>query len=327
MGGRVAGAITVLQLFGLLAAAYLDQSLWLSGDGVGLFEHPGMLAIVVGDLLLMVLSIQASRLTLKVGRKLPSNQQRLVRRYFRVVVLRRIFGSNGQFFQMLLMLSLIGAIALVNQSIRLTDADIYYGHDTFDSVRHPWSFWVNRINLGTSWCLVVPLFASYLFAHTLAVRQLFRKCDQHGLIDFQPGHPDRSGGFAFFGWLDTLYVGGLIVVLIEVVLLVATHRRMTIGSMAGVLAVTLGSILISLLSIYEVVRVVKRQEKVLKAASVARRLRRPGRLTVDYVTLIYSTSFSPYTPAALRIAIALRLAAAVPAILRIAQYVAVTVRP
>lgn len=279
-----------------------------------------MFGIVLGDLALFVLCTQASRMTLSIGRKFPSARKKLVRRYFRSVVVRRLFGANGLFFRMFLMLSLVGMLALANQTVRLTDAETYYGHDTFDSIRHPLSFWVNRVNLATSWCLVGPLFASYLFAHTLAVRHVFRRCDAHRLVRFQTGHPDRGGGFTFFGWLDTIYLGGLVIALVEIALLIVTHRRVTIGNLSGMIAITIGVLIVSLLSIYEISRVVRRQEKVLKSAAFSKRLKRRGRLTVDYVTLIYRTSFTPYSSAALRIAIGLRVLVVIPAALRFFQY-------
>jgi hypothetical protein len=320
LGARIAVIIAILQAVALIVAAYVDQSLWLPGNAVGLLEHPGMLAIVLGDLILFILSIQAGRMTMKVGRRLPATQERVVRRYWRCVILRRLFGQKGIFFQIFLMLSLLGSLALVNQTVRLTNAQAYYGHDTFDSILHRWSFVVNRVNLFTSWCIVVPLFGSYLFAHTLAIRQIFRRCDKHRLVAFKIGHPDRHGGFAFFGWLDTLYVAGLVATLGEVALLIITHRRVTLGNLAGILAITIGAILISLLSIYEILRVVKRRETTMKLTSFMRGRRQCRALTLDYLTLVHGVSFSPYTLSAFRMAMTLRLIALVPATLRIVEY-------
>jgi hypothetical protein len=321
IGVTLAIGVAVARATGLSLAAYFDKSLWLPKEAVGLFEHPGILAIVVGDSVLLILSVYASRMTRSVGRRLPTNRQPLVHRYFRLIILRNIFGSGGSFNKMLLFLSMIGALALVNQTVRLTDATAYYGHDTFDSILHPRSFWVNRVNLFMSWCIVVPLFASYLFAHTLAIRRFFRRCDEHGLVAFQAGHPDQHGGFTFFGWLDTLYVLGLLAVLGEVLLLIFTHRRVTVGDLFSVIAITVGALLISVLSIYEVIRVVKRQERLLKMAPFARTVRGSHDLSPEYVVLVYDAKFSPYSTAALRLAVALRAATVIPATIRVVAYI------
>ena len=178
-----------------------------------------------------------------------------------------------------------------------------------------------RVNLFMSWCIVIPLFSSYLFVHTLAIRNFFRRCDEHGLVAFQPGHPDQHGGFTFFGWLDTIYTVGLLATLIEVLLLIITHHRLTAGVLFSVIAITVGVLLISVLSIYEVIRVVRRQERLLKMASFVRMVRRSRHLSPEYLALVYNAKFSPYSTPALQFAVALRAAAVIPVAIRILVYI------
>ena len=306
IAATIAVGVSVARATALGVAAYYDRSLWLPGEGVGLFEHPGILAIVLGDAVLFLLCVYASQMTRLVGRRLPTHRRSLVQRYFRHIVLRRVFGSGGSFKKMLLLLMTIGALNLVNQTVQATDPITYYGHDTFNSIFHSRSFWVNRVNLFMSWCVVIPLFSSYLITHTMVIRHFFRRCDEHGLVAFQPGHPDKHGGFTFFGWLDTIYVIGLVVVLGEVFLLIITHHRVTAGDLFSFVAITVGAILISVLSIYEVVRVVKRQERLLKIVSFVRTARGSRHLSLEYLTLVYDAKFSPYSTLALRLAVALR---------------------
>ncbi|HEX7176997.1 MAG TPA: hypothetical protein VF240_17195 [Pyrinomonadaceae bacterium] len=317
----IAVVVAVARAAALVVAAYFDNSLWLPGEGVGLFEHPGVLAIVVGDAVLFLLCVYASRMTRSVGRRLPTDRRPLVQRYFRLIILRSIFDRGGSFSKMLLFLSVIGALSLVNQTIQLTDASAYYGHDTFDSILHRRSFWVMRVNLFISWCIIIPLLSSYLIAHTKAIRLFFRRCDGHGLVKFQPGHPDQHGGFTFFGWLDTIYAIGLLTVLIEVFLLIITHRRVTAGNLFSLMGITVGGVLISVLSIYEVVRVVRRQERLLKMAAFVRTVRGSRQLSQDYLALVYDAKFSPYSRTALRLAVALRAAALIPVAIRAMTYI------
>ena len=317
----IAVVVAVMRAAALVVAAYFDNSLWLPGEGVGLFEHPGILAVVVGDVVLFILCVYASRMSRSVGRRLPTNRRPLVQRYFRLILLRRIFSIGGSFGKMLLLLLSIGAISLVNQTVQLSDANAYYGHDTFDSVLHLRSFWVMRVNLFISWCVIIPVFSSYLIAHTKAIRLFFRRCDEHGLVKFQPGHPDQHGGFTFFGWLDTIYAIGLFTALIEVFLLIMTHRRVTIGNLFSLMGITVGVVLISVLSIYEVVRVVRRQERLLKMASFVRTIRGSRHLSLDYLALVYNAKFSPYSRTALRLAVALRAAAVIPVAIRAMMYI------
>lgn len=317
VGATIAVTVAVVRAAALIVAAYLDNVLWLPGEATGLFEHPGVLAIVVGDAVLFFLCVYAGRMTRSVGRRLPTDRRPLVQRYFRLIILRSIFRRGGSFNKMLLFLSIIGALSLVNQTVQLTDASAYYGHDTFDSILHPWSFWLMRVNLFMSWCIVIPLFSTYLFVHTLAIRNFFRRCDEHGLVAFQPGHPDQHGGFTFFGRLDTIYMVGILATLIEVFLLIITHRRLTAGVLVGMIGVTAGVLLISVLSIYEVVRVVRRQERLLKMALFVRVVRRSHHLSPEYLALVYNAKFSPYSTPSLQFAVVLRVATLIPMAIRI----------
>jgi hypothetical protein len=321
----IVAGVTVARAATLSVAAYYDKSLWLPGEAVGLFEHPGMLAIVLGDLVLFLLCVYASQMTRLVGRRLPTDRRSLVQRYFRQMALRRVFGRGGNFKKILLFVSIIGAVNLVNQTVQALDPTAYYGHDTFNSILHTRSFWVNRVNLFISWCIVLPLFSSYLIAHTIVIRQFFRRCDEHGLVEFQPGHPDRHGGFTFFGWLDTIYVVGLLIILVEVFLLIITHRRVTFGSLFSLIAITVGFLLISVLSIHEVLRVVRRQERLLKMKSFARMFRRSRPLSLEYLMLVHNVKFSPYSSLALRLALGLRAAAVIPLAIRVMIYFTSTV--
>jgi len=316
----IAVGVAIARAAALGVAAHFDNSLWLPGEATGLLEHPGILAIVLGDAVLFLLCVYASQMTRLVGRRLPTDRRLLVQRYFRQIILRRIFGRGGVFKKMLLLLSTIGALALVNQTVQLADASAYYGHDTFDSFLHLRSFWVNRFNLFISWCIVIPLFSSYLIAHTMVIRHFFRRCDKHRLVAFQPGHPDQHGGFTFFGWLDTIYLVGLLVVLGEVFLLIITHRRVTFGGLFSLISITVGVLLISALSIHEVLRVVRRQERLLKMTSFARTVRRSHQLSLEYLMLVYNAKFSPYSTLALRLAVALRAAAVIPVAIRVMTY-------
>lgn len=309
----------VLQLGGLLISAYVDGTLMLQGSAVGLLEHPGMFAIVVGDAALFIVATYASQMTAKIGRKLPSRRARLTRRYYRSILWNWAVGPGGVFYWMFFLFSVVGALALINQSVQLFAPEAYYGHDTFDSARHPFSFWVNRVNLFTSWCIVVPLFCSYLFTHSVLVSVYLRRSAKHGLPVFGREHPDKCGGYSFFGWADTLYALGIAIVLIEVLLLMATHRNVTLGNVLAFLGIGAGAILISYLSVAEALRLTHRLERRLKTASFGRRMRGSGRSSVEYATLMFGLRFSPYTAIAGKLAIGLRAVFALPGLVRLTQ--------
>ena len=238
----------------LLAAASADNSLNLPGDGVGLLHHPGMFSILVGDVLLFVLSQKCIAMTRKVGRRLPSKNKQLTRRYFRKYFWQNALGGRNNFFRLFLFTAMIGALAVLDQSVKLWHAEYYYGHDTFDSIRHIWSFAANRINLIISWCFVVPIFASYTLIYVHCVRTVVCRTREKGLAAFYVQHPDNSGGYAFFGALNVWFGLGAVVILLETLLLFYTHRRVE-GSY--IWAATLGASIILFVSMFPMLQVRK----------------------------------------------------------------------
>jgi hypothetical protein len=185
----IAITVTVVRAVALSIAAYFDNSLWLPGEAVGLFEHPGILAIVLGDVVVFLLSRYASQMTRLIGRRLPTDRRTLVQRYFRQIVFRRVFKQRGMFIRTLLFLSFVGAVNLVNQTVQVLNPDVYYGHDTFNSIWHLRSFWVNRMNLFISWCIVIPLFASYVIAHTIVFDTFSEGAISTASLSFNPRTP------------------------------------------------------------------------------------------------------------------------------------------
>lgn len=299
-------------------AAWADGALWLTGDATGLLEHPGALAVLVGDSLLIAVCVQARHMTSRLGRKIPSAKPLLTKRYFRSVLHRRGFGPRGDFILMYLLLCPLGLVFVVNQTLAALNPVAYYGHDTFTSFAHERTFWAVRVSLIISWGLIAPYFASLLFAHCLIVARLVKKLRRRGLAVFIEGHPDRCGGYAFFGWTDVVYASGIAIILGEAALLIMTHGRVTLGSAFALLGIAVGAGIVSTLSIREILKTVRRKERLLKTKGFWT-VRRGGHMSVDYATLIYATNFSPYTEAAARLAIGLRAVLVAPAMYRFIQ--------
>ena len=164
-----------------------------------------MFSIVVGDVALFIICTAAARMTCRMGRKLPSLRPDLTRRYFRRCIGRPIFGPKGIFYRIFFFLVIVGVIATINQTVQMFNSEHYYGHPTFGDWGHDYSFVAVRLNLIASWCIIIPLFFAYLLCHAIAIRRLFRAVGRRRLDYFDKRHPDRCGGYSFFGWIDTLY--------------------------------------------------------------------------------------------------------------------------
>jgi hypothetical protein len=298
----------------------MDGTLILLADDVGLLQHPGMFSILIGDFALFILCTKCAKLTRKIGAKLPNQNRVLVRRYFRLKILRKAFSGDNYFFKIFIFCSLIGTLSLINQSIKLLDSNYYYGHDTFDSINHIYSFAANRINLFLSWCIVIPLFIAYFSIHIWAVNRLAKKIRNRNLLSFYISHPDRSGGYAFFGSLNILYMLGLTVILLETIILIYTHKKIDLSNAIPLLLASIGFILISFFAVYEIHRTMRQIEIRIKARGFLDSLKTGNKIDLYYFTVLYNINFSAYNQMTARLLFSLRVFSLVPAIYKIVQY-------
>lgn len=307
-GVGTAISFAVIQMVTLFLAARADSVLWLPDDSTGLLEHPGMISIVIGNAILPIISTHAKLMTCKIGRKLPSKKPPLIRRYYQSRVLQHAFGIRV-FKLAFTFFVVIGVICLIAQTVRLYSPSPY-GHDTFDSYAHPWSFWVSRPILLLSWALIIPWFGATLLAHLVALSTLLAKVRKRSLTSFYLSHPDRCGGYSFFGWTDVWYAFGIVVVLTETVLLILTHNRLAVGNIIAAGMVIFSALLISFFSVIPVLKILAEQKSHIKA-SAFHRLRRGARLSLEHSAILFDLRFTPYTVTAANLAVVARLLIAI----------------
>lgn len=308
----LAASICAIECSVLLMAAFIDNSLVLPNDGVGLLHHPGIFAILIGDIVLFTLSAKCTNLMGKVGIRLPNTRPEMIRRYFRIFFWNDIFSGKRYFIRIYAFLAFLGVLALINQTVILFDATRYYGHDTFDSTAHIWSFLANRVNLAISWCFVVPAFITYTLIYIHTVRTFICRVRKRKFGDFYVAHPDHAGGYAFFGVLNTWFVLGAVTILVEALLLFFTHRKL---ETTYVLATFLGGGIILFASIFpmlEVRRMLKLQKRRLKISDFSR----TGRsiVTPYHLALNYKVHFSAYNTVTAFAITALRALSFLPAL-------------
>jgi|GEM_PF-5318302 len=295
----------------LFGAAWLDCSLRLS-SGTGLLQHPGALSIPIGDAIIFSLSVICARRTSRLGRKLPSTNRAVVHRYYRLRLWYHVLRGRHWLSGLFSATVFVGSLALLNQTVKLFEPN-HYGHETFDSAHFIWSFAAQRVSLAISWCFVIPYFVSLLIIHVYCVRTLARRVRQKGMSWFNPQHPDKSGGYAFFGFSNLLYIVGAAVILAEASLTYYTHRKL---ELANVLAFGFGSglvIFVSMFAMREIQKTIRIQEVRLKLESFRRtRSERHGAAAYDLL-LNYNVRFNAYSLSAAWSITLVRVAVALPA--------------
>ena len=168
-----------LLLIGVFAAAVFFIALYFSAvledvllikNGVGLLQNYGLFAALIGDAILFYLakkyfeSAQIIRLGIhsdssKIDKKTEFDLLSAVQLQTRHRFIAYIFLLVGMF-----LLSSNIAIHI------LGNAEGHWRGDVFDSLRHPVSFYMNKLFLFYSWVLVIPLCAYVATLATITVR-------------------------------------------------------------------------------------------------------------------------------------------------------------
>lgn len=316
-------AVGCALISGLVVSAIIDKVLLLRGGDIGLLQHPGFFAIIAGDAaLVLILSITSKSLN-SINSDIPNSNSRYSKRALRAAVDSHWNGGSSLFFRILVFSSLAGLMALINQSIKLGSAQHYYGHDTFDSINHTFSYISARIVLFISWCIVIPIYISQAVTYFRFIDTIFKRMHKAGALSFFVEHRDRNGGFAFIGNINILFNVGLLIVIIESIILAYTHRVVSIEIIVSIFTFGLMFVAFSYISTFRILSILGAIEDSMKIENF-KKIRSSGAEIDSYhLALNFGVRFSLYTATTERILLSMRAAAFIPTVYKIYVYTSV----
>jgi hypothetical protein len=154
----------------------------------------------------------------------------------------------------------------------------------------------------------------------VSLNKLFRILRKHDLLTFYFRHRDKSGGYSFFGNLNLAYILGLFIILIEIILLIYTHRIVAPANILSLLALSGGFIAFTFLPVFEVHKSIKWIESKLKREDFGRFWPDHTKVDVYHMILHYKVRFSPYNVMTVKIILGMRFVSVLPAMYKIFQY-------
>jgi len=236
-----------IEAVGYLSAATVDQNFFLDGTGLGLFEHPGVWLVLLGDLVILGLLAKLLRQFEKLPTRIPTQRKKNVRRYTRLCI-RKVKTEillRGSKKSQLAILSFLGFILFLNNAMQTTDPFKYYGNDLFDSIYHPWSYVAVRVAIFSSWVIVYPfcIFGSLVVG--LSIRTMLEQLSRRGYIGFSIYHPDKCGGFAHLGNINLIFLTAIFVIYIQQLLIWLTHGQLNPGLFIGLISSGLAFLFLS----------------------------------------------------------------------------------
>lgn len=135
----------------------------------------------------------------------------------------------------------LGLVALAsNISIHIFgEVGYHWNGDVFDSLKHPYSFALNKVFSLYSWCCVLPLCSYVALVSTIQMSDAVSALKQDSGVEYDLLHPDGAGGFASIRLAITYFNLAVIVLYLQISLYTVTFGRINLPEAAAyVLATT-----------------------------------------------------------------------------------------
>lgn len=233
--------IFVVESVLLITAGILDSSLFLDGEKLGVLEHPGPWGIVFGDMCILTVLTLLARSISRLPQRCPVVQSSRVDRYLKIVR-RQIFQAlflNHRSRYLLLYMAGCGLLFWLNNAYQTLHPVKYYGNDLFDSINFFYGYLSVRFILGTSWIILIPYTAYCSLVIGYGLWKTLRTLEKHDILHFDIYHPDKCGGFSYFGNINILYVLGILIIYSELSIILLTHEKLNPGLLSGFILTTI----------------------------------------------------------------------------------------
>lgn len=230
-------ALSLVDFVAFYAAAVKDGVLYIS-QGIGLFNHPGLFSTILGN----AISLYAAKkyydgvCSIRVSKAVVDNTviEKPLKDLMAMVELR------GKYQFIMYLLVILGTLFWAsNFAIHVFgDPIAKWGH-VFDTVDHPWSFWVSRLHNIYTWIIIMPFVVHVMICSSLQLRKAMSIAADKGVLIYDLLNPDQRGGF---GFVDNALLAFNIVaalVYIEITMHIETFARLNLEHIVDYVILTL----------------------------------------------------------------------------------------
>lgn len=293
----IGAVLFVLEVAFLFLAAWADDNFSLEGKGIGLLEHPGIWAILIGDLFVLLLIAYLVKSFLLLDKKLPVTGNKKAARYIKYCKYKTLRAIRIQANSSTLYYAMgVGALFWLNNAIQTWAPYKYYGNDVFDSILHINSYIVFRLILGTSWIVLYPICAYISVLVGVTLFKLLKRLKAHYWLDFDIYHPDKCGGFSYLGNINIAFITTIFVIYFELTVVLLTHDKLNPGLASGFVIISIAFVVVTYAILYPALKYLKEKKSVLLMRFYKNLKKQPScHQMLDYQWVNNSLSFSPYS--------------------------------
>ena len=263
--------VTGLMTIAIIAASFFDKSLFLTGNNLGLFEHPTIWTFII------IQAITPFRIEKSVNslyRFLEKND--LVNSKFDLsryppMFLQQIFRETNLSKLTYYLFVTIGFIGFVWNSYQNQLPLRFLGFDFWDSINHPLGYWVTRVYKLYLWMFFLPSCAHVQVVILVTLSQLLKDVDKKRLFVLRPYHQDgHGGGSELIKIVISPFVPILMVSSISFLCVLMIHRELDITLLFGLFVLSVLFISIYLIPSIALSKILK-SEKQTQLAEIAQK--------------------------------------------------------
>ena len=216
-------ALSLIDFAAVYAAASRDGVLRIE-SGIGLLDHYGFFSTIFGNAIALyaakkyydgVCSIRTSKAVVD-----PFVVETSLQDLTDMIELR----GKYNFFMYLLVI--FGTLWwLSNLATHLIGDPVSKWGPVFDSLDHPWSFFVGRIHIIYLEVIIMPLVVYVMVCSSLELRKVIKIASREGVLTYDLLNPDHRGGFGFVD--NALFAFNVVAALvyIQITLYIETYAQ------------------------------------------------------------------------------------------------------
>jgi hypothetical protein len=231
-------SVSLLQFVTFYAAAEHEGVLLIRG-GVGFLNNFGLLATLAGNAVLFHLARlyyeHVSAFAESGAIKCAAVVEKGLSKMKEMVLLRGrfVFVAHG--------LALVGLIFwTANVGFHIFgDVQAHWGYKVFDSIDHPFGFYLNRLNNFYTWLIVLPICGQVMIFCTFQLVQTITAATDHDALKYDLLNPDGCGGFSSIQRAHVVLNVVIAIIYVQVTLHTETFARMNLDHILAYVVATL----------------------------------------------------------------------------------------